>query len=131
MKSDFFKFLLKTDSGFSKFFFKISLNFCTTSPQFSYRLFKIFLELTRSYPVISPKLLQENLNFLKISEKIFDNFYKIIPKCLKNFLKISGKLFPYFVGKYPQNTFFHFVFNFIKFLHNFSAVFLQIFHNFF
>ncbi len=76
-----FKRFLKTVSKFLQFFFKTSINFCANSPQFSLQVFQnFFLELIRTYPVISTKLLQKSLkcsrNFRKISIS-FINYFKI------------------------------------------------------
>ncbi len=51
---------------------------------------------------MSPQLVQKSLKSSEISEKFFNNFYKIILKFLKNFLKIFRKLFPN--GKTPTNV---------------------------
>ncbi len=60
-----------------------------------YKFFKIFLELFRSNPIISPKLFHRKVRYLpEILEKIFNNFREIIIlKFLKNFLNIFEKLF--------------------------------------
>ncbi len=133
-----FKCLSKTVLKFSKFFFKISLNFCAISPQFPYRLFKTIFTINSN---LSCNFSKAHTQKYEILEKFFNNFYKIISKCLEKFLKISGIQFPNFLRKHQKMQdfleFLHYLFTahiskhfFSIFLESFSKLFQFFFQNF-
>ncbi len=62
--------------------------------------YNISNKLTRSYSVISPKLLLKSMKSSWIFRKIFQNFYENYFKILQKLSQNFGKLFLHFLGKY-------------------------------
>ncbi len=70
------------------------------SPIFPDKFLKIFLDLIRTYFIISESSFRNVRHLSETAEKFHNNFQEIISKCCQSFLKIFAMLSSNFLEKY-------------------------------
>ncbi len=71
----------------------LTLNFSVINLMFLHKIFKIFLQLIRSNPIIPLRLFQKSPESPETFRKIFNNYCEIIiSKCLKKFSQDFGQI---------------------------------------